>query len=163
MKYIALSLLLFTACTASVNYENEAAPTKAEIDEVLDGWHAAAAAADFEKYFGYFENDSSIFMGTDASERWTVAEFKPWSKPYFDRGSAWSFTVEERYVYFSDNGKTAWFDEALATPNLGPSRGSGVLVHTEEGWKIAHYNLAIPIPNELIDTFIPQIDSVLNK
>ncbi len=163
MKYLALSLLLLSACTAGVNNEQAIEPSKADIDKVLDGWHAAAASADFQKYFGYFENDSSIFMGTDATERWTVAEFKPWSKPYFDRGRAWSFTPVDRYVYFSDNGKTAWFDETLDTPNLGPSRGTGVLVATENGWKIAHYNLTIPIPNELIDTFTPQIDSVLNK
>jgi len=155
--------LLLAACTASVEYENETAPTKSDIDKVLDDWHKAAADADFERYFGHFENDSSIFMGTDATERWTVAEFKPWSKPYFDRGKAWSFTPVERYVYFSDNGKTAWFDESLDTPNLGPSRGTGVLRKTKDGWKISHYNLTVPIPNELVDEFIPKIDSVLNK
>ena len=44
----------------------------------------------------------------------------------------------------------AWFDEALDTPNLGPARGSGVLVRTAETWKIAHYDLSVPIPNELM-------------
>lgn len=138
-------------------------PNRVEIDQVLDDWHNAAAEADFSRYFNHFESDSSIFMGTDATERWTVAEFKPWSKPFFDRGKAWSFTPENRFIYFSDEGTIAWFDEELKTPNLGPSRGTGVLRKTPQGWRITHYNLTIPIPNDLIDEFVPKIDSVLNS
>ncbi len=160
-KYILLVLIAISACTAKV--EVDETPTRAEVDEVMDAWHKAAADANFEKYFDYFESDSSIFMGTDATERWTVAVFKPWSKPFFDRGKAWNFTAVKRYVFFSEDGKTAWFDEELDTPNLGPSRGTGVLNKTENGWKIAHYNLTVPIPNELTDEFIPKIDSVLNS
>lgn len=158
---LTFTLILFSAC----NDKNSeiAAPMKSEINSVMDAWHQAAADADHEKHFSYFESDSSIFMGTDATERWTVAEFKPWSKPYFDRGRAWSFTSTKRIIYFSQDGNTAWFDEELDTPNLGPSRGTGVLNKTVNGWKIAHYNLTVPIPNELIDEFIPKIDSVLNK
>jgi hypothetical protein len=93
-----------------------------------------------------------------------VAEFKPWSKPYFeDDGVAWTFTSTFRKIYFSDNGMVAWFDEELDTPNLGPSRGSGVLVKNENGWKIAHYNLTIPIPNSIVDDVVEQIESELNK
>ena len=137
------------------------APVPDDIDRVLDDWHQAAADADFERYFGHFRSDSAIFMGTDATERWTVAEFKPWSKPYFDRGKAWSFTPHNRYVYFSEDGETAWFDEELKTPNLGPSRGSGVLINTPRGWKIEHYNLSIPIPNEIVGGVVVKIDSAL--
>ncbi len=160
MKCSIFIVMVLLSCTTKV--EVEEAPSEEEINQVMDSWHQAASNADFEEYFGYFESDSSIFMGTDATERWTVAEFKPWSKPYFDRGKAWSFTATKRFIYFSSDGKTAWFDEELNTPNLGPSRGTGVLNKTVTGWKIAHYNLTIPIPNELIDEFIPAIDSVLN-
>lgn len=159
MKYCFI-IIAFIGCTAPANKEFIA--NKSDIDVVLNSWHRAAAEANFEDYFSYFDSDSSIFMGTDATERWTIAEFKPWSKPYFDQGKAWSFTPTKRFVYFSDDNKTAWFDEELDTPNLGPSRGTGVLIWTEKGWKIDHYNLTIPIPNELIDEFIPKIDSTLN-
>lgn len=159
-KILALIFILIS-CSKSRQTQT-IAPTKADIDKVLNDWHNAAAQADFERYFNHFASDSSIFMGTDATERWTVAEFKPWSKPYFDRGKAWSFTPVDRHVYFSEDGKTAWFDESLDTPNLGPCRGTGVLVSTKNGWKIEHYNLTVPIPNELVDEFIPKIDSVLN-
>jgi hypothetical protein len=166
LLFITLSLA-FIACEqkkpdgSNIN-TSSTSENIASVDSVLDDWHRAAADADFERYFGYFENDSSIFMGTDATERWTVAEFKPWAKPFFARGRAWSFTPENRVVYFSDNGKTAWFDEKLDTPNLGPCRGSGVLRLTSKGWRIAHYNLSVPIPNEIVDRVVEQIDSVLN-
>lgn len=158
-----LALILTAALFQSCANETKPTPNRADVDQVLDSWHAAAAKADFDAYFSYFENESSIFMGTDATERWTVAEFKPWSKPYFDQGKAWSFTPENRVVYFSNEGTIAWFDEELKTPNLGPSRGTGVLKNTDNGWKIAHYNLTVPIPNELVSEFIPKIDSVLNQ
>lgn len=158
---ILMTAILTAACQPKA--ENPE-PSKEEVNTVLDDWHEAAAEGDFERYFNHFENDSSIFMGTDATERWTIAVFKPWSKPYFeDDGVAWTFTPTFRKVYFSDNGKTAWFDEELDTPNLGPSRGTGVLVKNEKGWKIAHYNLTIPIPNSIVDDVVQQIETELNK
>jgi hypothetical protein len=170
--YLSLAVLLplFLAASACSGPNSEAKATdtalaaatnRSTVDGVLDDWHQAAAEADFERYFAHFHSDTSIFMGTDATERWTVAEFKPWAKPYFDRGRAWSFTPHNRFVYFSPEGSMAWFDEELQTPNLGPSRGSGVLRHTPEGWKIEHYNLTIPIPNELVGRVVSQIDSTL--
>lgn len=173
MKHQSLFFLLLmgmlgtSACNAP---EQEAVTTEAvavatpdpnQVEQVLDDWHQAAAEADFNRYFNHFRNDSSVFIGTDATERWTVAEFKPWAKPYFDRGSAWNFTPHNRHVYFSADGHTAWFDEELETPNLGPSRGTGVLLHTPEGWKIEHYNLAVPIPNEVVDKVVVLVDSTL--
>lgn len=161
MKYIViLCASILMACSVD-KPEQKASSNPDEIHTMLDGWHEAASQANFEKYFNYFENDSSIFIGTDATERWTIAEFRPWSKPFFDSGKAWSFIAESRVVYFSENGLTAWFDETLATPNLGPCRGSGVLNITDNGWKISHYNLSVPIPNEIVNGVVKQIESTL--
>ena len=96
-------------------------------------------------------------MGTDATERWTVTEFREWAKNAFTSKSAWSFKAHDRHVVFSTNGKTAWFDELLDTPNLGPCRGSGVLVLLGGKWKIAQYNLSIPIPNALAPAIVKEI------
>ncbi|MGK7369882.1 MAG: nuclear transport factor 2 family protein [Candidatus Halalkalibacterium sp. M3_1C_030] len=162
MKYLCFLLVLSIVIQAGCRLaERNINPSETEVNQVLDDWHNAAAKADFERYFGHFRSDSAIFMGTDATERWTIAEFKPWSKPYFDRGSAWSFEPVERHVYFSADGNISWFDEALDTPNLGPSRGTGVLIKEEGSWKIAHYNLSIPIPNAIVDTVVSQIDRAL--
>jgi ketosteroid isomerase-like protein len=136
--------------------------TKTDVNNVLDDWHEAAAAADFDRYFNQFASDSAIFMGTDATERWTVPEFKAYAKPHFDKGNAWNFTPVQRNVYISETGQTAWFDEVLGTPNLGPARGTGVLTRQDTTWKIAHYNLSIPIPNAIADTVVQQVEQALN-
>jgi hypothetical protein len=127
----------------------KAAATVAAVAAALDDWHAAAAAADETRYFGHFAPEA-VFLGTDATERWTVDEFRRYAHPYFAKGKAWSFRAVSRHVAFSKDGSVAWFDEALDTPNLGPSRGSGVLVWTPGGWKITHYDLSVPIPNDLM-------------
>ncbi|SRR6266496_726620 len=135
-------LLLLAAAAASPSPDGQ-------ISSVLDDWHAAAAAADEARYFGHFET-GAVFLGTDGTERWTVDEFRRYAHPYFAKGKAWSFRAVQRHVAFSPDRNVAWFDEDLQTPNLGPSRGSGVLVKTPEGWKITQYNLSVPIPNALM-------------
>jgi hypothetical protein len=122
--------------------------SEAAVGAVVDDWHAAAAAADEARYFGHM-TEGSVFLGTDATERWTKAEFQAYAHPHFAKGKAWSFKSVRRAVSFSADGRTAWFDEDLATPNLGPSRGSGVLVYDGKAWKIAQYNLSVPIPNDI--------------
>lgn len=117
------------------------------VEAVLDDWHDAAAAADFDRYFGHMTPDA-VFMGTDATERWTRAEFEAYAKPHFDAGRGWSYTPIERHVVV--RGDVAWFDERIRNDSLGECRGTGVLVRSNGGvWRIAHDSLTIPIPNEL--------------
>lgn len=137
-------LLLFLIFSISIS-----AQEKPNIDNVLTQWHKAAAEANFDEYFGLMTKEG-VFIGTDATENWQNDDFREFSKPYFDRGKAWSFTTLERNIYTEENSKIAWFDELLETP-MGICRGSGVLQKTEEGWKIAHYVLSITIPNENIE------------
>jgi hypothetical protein len=129
-----------------------------QVAAVLDDWHQAASVADEARYFGYFA-PNGVFMGTDATERWTVAEFREWAKPQFKRKSAWSFKPRDRHIELSADRRTAWFDEMLDTPNLGLCRGSGVLVLTGGKWRIAQYNLSVPIPNALVGGIVRQIGS----
>jgi ketosteroid isomerase-like protein len=142
MKKIIFILFLATGCASIKNIELE----KDNINTVLNNWHKAAAAAQFDVYFNMM-SDNSIFIGTDASENWTKAEFMAYSKPYFDKGKAWSFTALERHIYFSNDGKTAWFDELLNT-QMKICRGSGVMQIENGSWKIKHYVLSMTIPNE---------------
>jgi ketosteroid isomerase-like protein len=139
-------LVLLAACgAASPPPTAEAVPA---IERVLDDWHDAASRADEARYFGHFTPDA-IFLGTDATERWTVPEFRRYAHPHFAVGRAWSFRAARRDVVVDPGGRIAWFDEDLATEGLGPARGSGVLLRGEDGrWRIAQYNLAITIPNE---------------
>ena len=118
------------------------------VSAVLDALHNAASKAQFDRYFGLFAEDA-VFLGTDATERWSVADFKAYAKPIFDEGRGWTYTPTERHVYIARDGRTAWFDERLENANLGETRGTGVLVREGGTWKIAQYNLTIPIPNAL--------------
>jgi uncharacterized protein (TIGR02246 family) len=134
------------------------ASAPAAVAAVLDDWHAAAAAADEPRYFKHFAPDA-VFLGTDGAERWTLEEFRRYAHPYFAMGRAWTFKPSGRHVTVSHDGAVAWFDEALDTPNLGPARGSGVLVRVKGIWKIAHYNLSVPIPNGLLKEFKERIEA----
>jgi len=72
-----------------------------------------------------------------------------YAKARFDTGTGWTYRILERHISVVPDGQTAWFDERLDNTGLGETRGSGVLVMEDGGWKIAQYNLTIPIPNEL--------------
>ena len=123
-------------------------PERAAVERVLDDWHEAASKADGQRYFGHMTSDA-IFLGTDASERWTQAEFRAYAEPYFARGQGWTYEPRERHVFLAPGG-TAWFDERLWNAKYGECRGSGVLRREGVEWRIAHYNLSFPIPNEVV-------------
>ncbi len=149
------AVLIFLSAWGS--FASAAEAPLARIAAILDDWHAAAAAADEGRYFSHFA-PGAVFLGTDATERWTVEDFRRYAHPYFAKGKAWTFHAVSRHVAFSPDGSVAWFDEALDTPNLGPARGSGVLVRTGTEWKIAHYDLSVPIPNDLMKEIKTRID-----
>lgn len=102
--------------------------------------------------------DSSIYIGTDATERWTKPEFIRFAKPYFDKGKAWDFKPYDRDLHVATDGRHAWFSELLTTW-MGVCRGSGILVHTPEGWKIEQYHLSVTVPNDVIRDFITLVEN----
>ena len=57
---------------------------KNSICAVIDDWHKNAAEANFENYFEAM-TVNSVFIGTDASENWTISEFKSFSNFMFYR------------------------------------------------------------------------------
>lgn len=128
-----------------------------ELGALIDAWHAAAASADADTYFGMMDEDA-VYIGTEAGERWTKPEFVEFGKPYFDRGSAWAFTSTSRHIYVSDDRSIAWFEELLDTW-MGVCAGSGVLQMTDDGWKVKHYHLAVTVPNDLINEFIDLVNA----
>lgn len=127
-----------------------AAPTpEGEVAETLDALHAAAARADGQAYFDLFTPDAR-FIGTDATERWTLSEFRAYAEPYFARGQGWTYTPVERTVTLAPIQCmcVAWFDEVLDSDSYGVTRGSGVLRKTRAGWKIEQYVLSFAVPND---------------
>jgi ketosteroid isomerase-like protein len=126
------------------------------INPMLDDWHDAAANADEARYFAAMAPEF-VFLGTDATERWELAAFREFAHPYFAKGKAWTFKPHDRHVIMSPDGNVAWFDEKLDSASYGECRGTGVVRKVGDAWKIAHYNLTIPIPNDLAKTVVEMI------
>jgi SnoaL-like domain len=133
-----------------------------EVSKVLDLLHEFASVHDAGSYFNLFAEDA-VFLGTDASERWKTAEMKEWAVPLFNSGKGWTYSSEERHVYLSDDGCIAWFDEKLINEKFGSCRGSGVLKKVEKQWKIAQYNLTIPIPNDIALSVVNMVKNRVNS
>lgn len=137
---------------ASVKPVDTKADTTA-ITTLLNDWHVAAAKADYNGYFDKIATDGH-YIGTDATENWDKKAFEAFSKPYFEKGKAWDFRPLERHLYFSKDGKTAWFDELLDTW-MKACRGSGVLEKEGKTWKIKHYVLSMTVPNDATKEVLP--------
>ena len=156
-KVIVLFCILLLG---SKSFSQNADSDKKKINTILDSWHKAAANAEFDNYFSYMTSNG-VFIGTDATENWQITAFKAFSKPYFDKGKAWSFTSLQRNIYFDKTQNTAWFDELLDT-QMKICRGSGVLIKEGKNWKIAHYVLSMTIPNDNTDEVVKIKEKIEN-
>jgi hypothetical protein len=152
ISLLLMAMLGATACNTKTDVQNGSANSKQQVADLLDSFNVAAGKAEYEKYFSYYA-DSSIFIGTDATERWNKQEFMVWAKPYFDRGRAWNFKSIKRSIYFDATGNLAWFDELLKT-QMKICRGSGVVVKQGNEWKVKQYVLSMTLPNTLVDTVV---------
>ncbi|AYZ11429.1 hypothetical protein EGY05_05590 [Chryseobacterium arthrosphaerae] len=149
---LILFLLGFTMVSAQTRttFDKE----KKEISAMLDAFNVAAAKADYNTYFSYFA-DESTFIGTDATEIWDKKAFMVWAKPHFDKKKTWNFTALKRNIYFSKDGKLAWFDELLDT-QMKICRGSGVVEKINGQWKVKQYVLSMTVPNDVVDKVVAE-------
>ena len=124
-------------------------PAVAEVAAVLDRLNAASTAADGDAYFALFAPEAR-FIGTDATEHWTLDQFRAYAGPHFARGNGWSYPATERTIVIApiDCRCIAWFEEKLTKASYGETRGSGVLRLTADGWKIEQYVLSFAVPND---------------
>lgn len=127
-----------------------AIPEHAEVAAVLDQLHLLASKADEAAYFALFD-PQGVFIGTDASERWTIEQFRAYAKPIFAKGKGWTYTPKERHIDFAPDRSLAWFDELLDNAKYGVCRGTGVVRKVDGRWLIAQYHLTVPVPNELME------------
>lgn len=128
----------------------------AVVGDVLDAFHDAAARADEDTYFTIFPDDG-VFLGTDASERWSGSAFRAFAMPWFRKDSAWIYVPQRRSVTVAADGAFAWFDEALGSAVYGECRGTGVLQRRGDRWCIVQYDLTIPVPNDIAGNIVAQI------
>ena len=141
--------LLLTAL-AALAFQTAPDPAEAEVGAVIDRLHATASTAEGAAYFDLFTPDAR-FIGTDATERWTLAEFRAFAEPYFSQGRGWTYRTSGRAVTIADIDCrcVAWFDEVLDNDAYGTTRGSGVVRKTPAGWKIEQYVLSYAVPNDV--------------
>lgn len=152
-SFPAALLLVVVACSSVLTpAQAQSDADNRAINAVLDEFHEAAAQADWERYFALMSEDG-VFLGTDASERWP----KPVFQRYAAQSSGWVYYPQERHINLTPDGNSAWFDELLESVNYGSSRGTGILIKTPAGWRIAQYHLTFPIPNELAGDITDQI------
>ncbi|WP_317127576.1 nuclear transport factor 2 family protein [Chryseobacterium sp. CH1] len=77
----------------------------------------------------------------------------------------WNFTALKRNIYFSKDGKLAWFDELLDT-QMKICRGSGVVEKINGQWKVKQYVLSMTVPNDVVDKVVAEktaLEDVLIK
>ena len=149
MAMITAALMMLQLSAAPVQVAPFVEAETASVERVLDAMHAAASKADGEAYFASFTADGR-FIGTDATERWSLPEFRAYAMPYFSQGKGWTYRPVTRTVTIApvDCRCVAWFDEVLDNDAYGTTRGSGVLRRTDDGWKIEQYVLSFAVPND---------------
>jgi len=153
LKLLTTAILLVGA--TSVSAETEKQWSQAEV--VLDSLHQSASEANWNRYFSLYLPDA-IFIGTDATEHWTMPEFEGYARPT----DGWEYTVKGRTlvpVTTLNGDKVLVFDELLNSASYGVCRGTGTLLLTRDGWKIAQYHLSFPIPNEIAKEITRRIQS----
>lgn len=141
-KFISLLALALVAAASAEHHDEQA------IGKLLDDFHAAAAAADKDRYLGYLSDDA-VFMGTDEWERWPKhPDFTRYVEGRFGGGTGWTYESVERHITVAGSGDVAWFDEVVYSESNGRFRGTGVVIKNGDDWKIAHYAMSFLIFNE---------------
>lgn len=134
------------------------------VGRVLDDLHEAASKADGARYFALFAPEG-VFIGTDATERWTVEQFRAYAAPYFSKGKGWTYRPRksDRHVDLSPDESIAWFDELLDNDKYGLCRGTGVLRRIDGAYRVCQYHLTVPVPNEAMDRVVKVIEASSKK
>lgn len=131
---------------------------KVKASKLLDHLHTFAATGNWDAYFPLFAK-GAVFVGTDASENWSLGEFEAFARRY----KGWTYVMTQRSIRFSKDKKVAWFHELLTNTSYGTTRGTGTLLKSDQGWKIAQYSLTIPVPNAIAKKVTQDIAAYKNQ
>jgi len=127
-----------------------------DVKATLRDFHLAASEASAARYFKHFAPDVVSF-GTDRSERYTLEKIRAFAGPYLAAGTGWTSVPFEQHVSFSPDRQIAWFEQHLGREGIGELRSTGVMRKDDGKWRIVHYNLALPVPNELAEGLVAKI------
>jgi len=140
MKFALLIGALFSGLAATMLALAQASP-----DAALDALHKAGAGANSAAFESLLAQDV-VFIGVAGAARLEGQSARDFFSEHLVQGNAWAYRSTERETRLSADGSVAWFDEALEHDQLGRGRGAGVLIRSSEGWKLAQYNLIVPLP-----------------
>jgi hypothetical protein len=118
---------------------------EASPEAALDTLHRAGAEANQADFIGVLAQ-GVVFLGVGDGTRLQGQALRDFVSESFASGNTWDYRTSERDVRLSADGSVAWFDESLEHDQLGRGRGSGVLTQNEGAWKIAQYDLTVPLP-----------------
>jgi hypothetical protein len=140
MKFASLIGALLSGLAITMLALAQASP-----DAALDALHKAGADADPAVFEALLAQDV-VFLGVAGAARLEGQSAREFFSEHLMQGNAWAYRSSERETRLSPDGSVAWFDETLQHDQLGRGRGTGVLVRSSEGWKLAQYNLIVPLP-----------------
>jgi len=108
--------------------------------DALDALHRAGENADPAAFISLLTSDA-VVLGLAGNARLTGKSLRDFIGASFPGGEAWNYRGAQREIRYSADGTVAWFDESLTRDHLERGRGSGVLVRTGAGWRVAQYSL----------------------
>jgi|GEM_PF-866863 len=141
MKISSLICGLLLGLASSAQVLAQASP-----ETTLDALHKAGADANKTAFTALLAQDV-VFLGMDGANRLEGPAVRDFVSENFASGNGWTYRSSQRETRLSADGTVAWFDESLEHDQLGRGRGTGVLVRNSEGWKVAQYNLTVPLLN----------------
>ncbi len=125
---------------------------------MLNDLHRARFEVDGERFLGHFAPDA-ILLGTDRSERMTMALNRAFVRLYWTGDQGPTVTPIEQRVHLSPNRNMAWFEERADRERVGQVRATGVIAEIDGTWKFVHYNLVILVPKEMAEELAVRIDA----
>lgn len=139
MKFVSLIGGLLFGLTVTMQALADTSP-----DTTLDSLHKAGADANATVFESLLAEDV-VFLGVGGAGRLEGQAAREYFSGHLMQGNAWAYRSSLREIRVSADGSVAWFDETLEHGQLGSGRGTGVLIRSGEGWKVAQYNLTVPL------------------
>jgi ketosteroid isomerase-like protein len=148
MKFSTVAVALLLSLAAALQVSAEPSPEAA-----LAALYDAGAKSDATAFVSLLTEDA-VVLGLDGENRLQGQALRDFISASFAQGKSWSYRSSARQTQLSADGAVAWFDEILEQESAH-GRSSGVLVRTGEGWKIAQYNVTLPLANVAVTTQEP--------
>lgn len=140
MRFSAVGYGLLLSLAATLQALAEPTPEAA-----LSALHEAGASANPTAFISLLTQDA-VVLGIDGERRLQGQALRDFINASFAGGKSWAYRSSERQIHLSADAAVAWFDELLEQESAH-GRSTGVLVRTGEGWKIAQYNVTLPLAN----------------